>query len=128
MYKERIANLLNAIDQTYTRGTKERDNAIDVIEVALELFPRCASGTYSKNVTLDMAKLQVDTATYECMKSDLQDSNMWLCASTIKAMKDMNNMCMELGVEKIYDGPMHIDDLEIFCGDVVKEYFDGRTR
>ena len=128
MYKERIVNMINAIDQKYPCGTKDRDKAIDIVEICLELFPRCASGTYSKNVTLDMAKLQVDPATYECMKSDLQDSNMWLFAEMLKAIEDMNNLCVELGAEKIYDGPTHMEALEAFCGAVVKEYFDGRIR
>lgn len=128
MYKERIQTLLCAIDRTHSRETRERRDAIDTVEIALELIPRCASGIYSKTITLEMAKLQVDDAVYEHMKRDLSDSRQWLCAATLKALKDMNALCDAMGVEKIYDGDMHMDALEAFCGAVIKEYFDGRDR
>lgn len=128
MYKKRIANLLNAIDAAYTRGTKQRDSALDVVEVALELFPRCASGTYSKNMTLELAKLQTSPKTYEGMRRDLEHSNEWLFDEMLRAVEDMNNLCIVLGVEKIYDGPTDSISIEEFCRAVIKEYFDERTR
>lgn len=127
MYKERITLLLNAIDNRYPHGAKGRSDAINVVEVGLELFPRCAGATYSKNITLDMAKLQVDAAVYSHMKKDLNDSNIWLYTATLKAIKDINQLCEHCRVEHLYDGDMDAESIERFCGEIVSEYFNDRA-
>ena len=128
MYQERISNLLNVIDRRFPMGTKEREHAIDIVEIGLELFPRCASATYSRNVTLDMAKLQVGPSVHSHMQNDLNDSNMWLCAATIKAIKNINELCNNCGVEPLYDGSMDTEYIQEFCGLIVTEYFNDRLR
>ena len=127
MYKEKIANLLTAIDQRYQRGTKARDKALDVVEMALELFSRCASSTYSKAVPMEITRMQVNAETYAGMAQDLNDSNTWMFSAMINAMQNVNDLCVELGVAKIYDGLMDMESMEMFCGAVMKEYFDGRS-
>jgi hypothetical protein len=55
------------------------------------------------------------------------NANMWLCAATLKAIEDINQLCEHCCVEHIYDGDMDAESIERFCSEIVAEYFNDRA-
>lgn len=127
MYTKRIHALLNAIDAKYPRGSNEREETLDFVESVMALIPRCASATFNRSISLDLAKMQVSEKTYVGMESDLADSDKWLYQTMVEAIEKVNILCKTLNIDNLCDEP-NIANIENICCNIVKEYFINRNK
>ena len=129
MYKERIQNLLNAIDQKNEGEPGARDFIFNAIENALKNFVDYTNKVYSMETQMMIAKHRIDDPReYQDLVTRLDSGRRAAHEGAIASVGMLNRICDMSGIEKIYDGPDDRISIGDFCGEIVNEFFKDRSR
>jgi hypothetical protein len=127
MYKERVSNLLNAIDQQNPVGSSLRTMCFDMVESGLKNFADYVNAVYNMETRVSIARFHIDdVAEYQALVKELDFNRRTAHDAAIASVNILNRMCDKVGVEPIYSGSQDRSEIGDFCGKIVGEYFDGR--
>lgn len=123
MYKERIRDLMNAV--------KDEPEDLEFIESRVQAFTDYVSYVTWMETRIQRLNIEgIRGQEWRDQVQDLDESRRSRHDVAIGAVRQLNRMCEHEGITLLYDG--EIDDLHRtaigdLIGDIVKEYFDGRT-
>jgi hypothetical protein len=127
MYKDKVSNLLNAIDQQNPVGTQLRGMCFDMVEKGLTSFVDYVNAVYSMETRISVARFHIeDTREYQNLVQELDSARRTAHEAAISYVQILDRMCDRMGIEPIYGGSQDRADIGDFCGHVVNEYFEGR--
>jgi hypothetical protein len=129
MYKERIQNLLNAIDRKNEGQPGARDFVFNAIENALKNFVEYTNKVYNMETQIMLARHRIDDPReYQDLVTRLDTGRRAAHEGAIASVSMLNRICDMSGVEKVYDGPDDRVAIGDFCGAIVNEFFEDRSR
>jgi hypothetical protein len=128
MYKERMSNLLNAIDQQNPVGSPLRSMLFDAVESGIKNFVDYVNAVYNMETRVAIAKFRADSpAEYQGIVNELDTGRRYAHEAAIASINMIDRICDKLGVEPVYGGSQDRTEIGDFCGKIVGEYFDGRS-
>ena len=129
MYKERVSNLLNAIDRQNPVGSGIRNMCFDAVESGLRNFVEYVNCVYSMETRISIARFQSnDPAEFQEIVKNLDNNRRYAHEAAIASINMIDRICDKMGVEPVYGGSQDRSDIGDFCGKIVDEYFEGRSR
>ena len=127
MYKERVTNLLNAIDEQNPVGTPLRKMCFDMTESGLRSFVDYVNAVYSMETRISIARFHLDDpAEYQALVKELDTTRRTAHEAAISYANILDRVCEKVGVEPVYGGSQDRVEIGDFCGSIVNEYFEGR--
>lgn len=129
MYKERVQNLMSTISKKNEGQPGARDFVFSAIERSLVSFSNYVSAVYAMETQMTVQRHRIDDPKeWQEFVTGLDRSRRMSHDAAIAGVSMLNRICETSGLEKVYDGPNDRDCIGDFCGAIVNEYFEGRSR
>jgi hypothetical protein len=127
MYKERVSNLLSAINEQNPADSSLRKMCFDMVEKGLHSFVDYVNAVYSMETRMRIARFHIDDPSeYQALVKELDTARRTAHEAAISYINILDRMCEKVGVEPIYGGSQDRVEIGDFCGSIVNEYFEGR--
>ena len=128
MYKERVSNLMNTIDQQNPVGSSLRDMLFSAVESGMQNFVDYVNCVYNMETKIAIARFRADSASeYQEIVKRMDISRRNAHEAAIASINMIDRICDKCGVEKVYGGSQDRVEIGDFCGKIVNEYFEGRS-
>ena len=128
MYKEKMTNLMMAIDKNNHVGTSNRDMMFNLVKQGFDSFIGYVNAVYEMETSISLARFRCDDVRdYQDAVTRLDSSRRVAHDGAITSVNIINRMCDMVGVEHVYDGTQERNEIGDFCGHFVNEYFEGRA-
>ena len=129
MYKERMSNLMNAIDQQNPVGSSLRTMLFEAVESGLKNFVDYVNSVYGMETKIAIARFQVDDPReFQEIVKMMDTGRRYAHDAAIASINMLDRICDKHGVEPIYGGSQDRTEIGDFCGKIVNEYFEGRNQ
>lgn len=123
MYKERIANLMNAV--------KNEPDDLEFVESRMNAFTEYVSHVAWMETRIQRLTIEgVDGQEWRDAVQSLDYSRRSKHEVAMGAISQLNRLSKAVGLEPFYDGPVdheHRNEVGDVIGAIVNEYFEGRT-
>lgn len=123
MYKERIANLMNAV--------KNEPDDLEFVESRMNAFTEYVSHVAWMETRIQRLTIEgVDGQEWRDAVQSLDYSRRSKHEVAMGAINQLNRLSKSLGLEPFYDGPVdheHRNEVGDVIGAIVNEYFEGRA-
>lgn len=126
MYREKIANLMNAVKD----GPYGEDD-LDFVESRMSSFTDYVGHVAWMETRIQ--RLTIQGVKGEDWRDEVEKlDSMRRCKHDVAmdAINQLNRLCKANGLEPFYDGPVdheHRNEIGDIIGDIVNEYFEGRS-
>ena len=128
MYKERVVNLLEAINQKNENDPSVKDFIYKAVKSCLDNFVGYTNSVYMAETTLMVNRFRtMDTQEYQEAISRTDTSRRNAHEAAIASTNMLNRICDSVGVARVYDGPDDRIAIGDFCGQIVNEFFEDRS-
>lgn len=123
MYKERIANLMNAV--------KNEPDDLEFVESRMNAFTEYVSHVAWMETRIQRLTIEgVDGQEWRDAVQSLDYARRSKHEVAMGAINQLNRLSKSLGLEPFYDGPVdheHRNEVGDVIGNIVNEYFEGRA-
>ena len=129
MYKEKVSNLLNEIDRQNQDSLSMRSMLFGAVKSSMDSFVEYVNCVYNMETSIHIARFHANsTEEYQETVSNLDTRRRSSHEAAIASVNMLNRICDKMGVERVYDGSMDRVEIGDFCGAIVNEYFEERSR